>query len=133
MIDTVGLESTSSDSVTLVNVCVWTLYAYVKASVYKSQTSGFSETYGQNVARVVKLYCSIFPLLCSFYAVVKLFWINIILHTSIKNWDVKQQKLSDMSSAGGPWLVPKEFTKFRATSAAGIPFSCTVLVILLNP
>lgn len=97
-----GLEIMGSNCATLVDVCGWQFYPYFNAMVYKSQSSGWSDTYIRNAERIVLLYLSACPLICRWFVVVRLLWIHIILNNLIKNLDVKQPRLSSMSFVGGP-------------------------------
>lgn len=62
----------------------------------------------------------------------KLCFIDMILHTSTKDFDIKQPPLFGMGSSGGLWLNTHALLKWPATSATDIPLICTVFVILLN-
>ena len=65
-----GLESTSSNWVMGVDEGGWFLYAYVSASVYRSESLGWSATYVRSGARMFRLYLSTFLLVCGWKVVV---------------------------------------------------------------
>lgn len=82
-------ESRSWNGAIFLDVCDCILYTCVSASVYKYQSLEWSSTYVAKAA-VVLLYISRCLLLWEWYFFVKVFWIYIILHTSMKKWNVKQ-------------------------------------------
>lgn len=127
-----GLDKSNSNGATLGDVCCWHLYAYVNASVYNYQSRGWPATFVRRAAMIVPLYRSTWPLLCWGEILVKLFIIDIILHTSTKNFDVNHPHLSAMSSSRGPKLNTQELMKWPTTCAADILFIWKVWVKLLN-
>lgn len=76
------LNSTNWNVATLAAVCRLQLYAYINPSVYKSQSRGWTRTYVRSSAKIVRLYQSTFSLICGWYVVVKLLFIDMSLHNT---------------------------------------------------
>lgn len=94
-------NNTNANGATPVVVCGWQLYAYFNAFVWNYRSRKWSAAYVGNDQTVVQLGRSTGPLLGWWYIFINVFFIDIGLHTSMNNLDLKQQALKDMSSSKG--------------------------------